>query len=133
MKGKIMECPEGLRYTKEHEWTREEENIVTIGITDYAQGELGDVVYVELPDEGMAVNAGEPFGVVESVKSVSDLYSPISGTVVEANARLNDEPEVVNGSPYNDGWLMKVECADKSELDKLMTADEYMEFVKSLG
>lgn len=128
-----MKYPDGLLYTKEHEWMLEEKGVVTIGITDYAQSELGDVVYVELPEEGALLKTGEPFGVVESVKSVSDLYSPISGTVQEVNTNLDEEPERVNGSPYEDGWIIKVECSDMSELDKLLTAEEYAEYVKSLS
>lgn len=128
-----MEYPDGLLYTKEHEWTLEEKGVVSIGITDYAQSELGDVVYVEMPEEGTLLKVGEPFGVVESVKSVSDLYSPLSGTVVEINTNLDEEPERVNGSPYEDGWMIKIKCSDISELDKLLKADEYAEYVKSLS
>ncbi len=127
-----MEYPEKLRYSKEHEWTMLENGIVTIGITDYAQSELGDVVYVELPAVDSQVKAGETFGVVESVKSVSDLYSPVSGRVTEINAKLESEPETVNSSPYEQGWVIKVECGDESELDKLMTSEQYAEYVDSL-
>lgn len=127
-----MECPEKLRYSKEHEWAMLENGVVTIGITDYAQSEMGDVVFVELPTPDSAVTAGETFGVVESVKSVSDLYSPIGGKVTEINTQLEAEPETVNSSPYDKGWLIKVECGDESELDKLMTSDKYAEYVASL-
>lgn len=127
-----MEYPEKLRYSKEHEWAMLENGIVTIGITDYAQSELGDVVYVELPAVDSQVTAGETFGVVESVKSVSDLYSPVSGKVKEINTELDAEPETVNSSPYGQGWLIKVDCNDESELDKLMSARQYTEYVASL-
>ena len=127
-----MECPDGLFYSKEHEWARNDDGVVTIGITDHAQSELGDVVFVELPEAGTSVRAGEPFGVVESVKSVSDLYSPVSGKVTEVNAVLESEPETVNSSPYDSGWMIKVECSDLSELDGLMSAEDYAGFVNSL-
>lgn len=127
-----MEYPEKLRYSKEHEWTMLENGIVTIGITDYAQSELGDVVYVELPAVDSQVRAGETFGVVESVKSVSDLYSPVSGKVTEINAKLESEPETVNSSPYGQGWVIKIEFSDENELDKLMTSEQYAEYVGSL-
>ncbi|MFQ5432601.1 MAG: glycine cleavage system protein GcvH [Nitrospinota bacterium] len=127
-----MEYPEKLRYSKEHEWAMLENGIVTIGITDYAQSELGDVVYVELPAVDSQVTAGETFGVVESVKSVSDLYSPVSGKVKEINTELDAEPETVNSSPYGQGWIIKVDCGDESELDKLMSARQYTEYVASL-
>lgn len=126
-----MEFPDGLLYTKEHEWVLEEDGIATIGITDYAQSELGDVVFVELPEEGTAIKRGEPYGVVESVKSVSDLYSPVSGEVVEINTHLESEPELVNSSPYEEGWMIKMEISDESELDQLLSTDEYREFVNS--
>jgi len=127
-----MEYPDGLYYTKDHEWGLEENGILVVGITDYAQGELGDVVFVELPEEGTVLKAGEPFGVVESVKSVSDLYSPVSGEVVEINPDLEAEPEMVNSSPYDRGWMMKVALSEPKELDKLMSFEKYMEYVKSL-
>ncbi len=127
-----MEYPDGLYYTKDHEWAQEEDGILVVGITDYAQGELGDVVFVELPEEGIVLKAGEPFGVVESVKSVSDLYSPVSGEVVEVNQDLEAEPETVNSSPYDRGWMMKIALSDPKELDKLLSAEQYMEYIKSL-
>jgi len=127
-----MEYPEKLRYSKEHEWMMLENGIVTIGITDYAQSELGDVVYVELPAVDSQVKAGETFGVVESVKSVSDLYSPVSGKVTEVNSELESEPETVNSSPYGQGWVIKVKCSNDGELDKLMTSREYAEYVASI-
>lgn len=127
-----MEYPDGLHYTKDHEWALEEDGVVTIGITEYAQSELGDVVFVELPEEGTIIKAGEPFGVVESVKSVSDLYCPVSGEVAEINGDLEGEPELVNSSCYDSGWMIKIAISDKKELDKLLTADEYADYVKSL-
>lgn len=125
-----MEFPKDLRYTKEHEWARIEGNIVTIGITDYAQDSLGDVVYLELPGDGAAVTKDETFGVVESVKAVSDLYSPISGTVIEINDALVDSPEVINDDPYGDAWMLKVEMNNSAEMKELLTADEYKKYVE---
>lgn len=127
-----MDCPEELYYTKDHEWVMENGDVLTVGITDYAQDELGDVVFVELPETGKAVKAGEPFGVVESVKSVSDLYSPLSGEVVEINSALEKEPELVNTSPYKDGWMIKIKTSNKDETKTLMSAQQYIEYVKSL-
>ncbi|MDH5541332.1 MAG: glycine cleavage system protein GcvH [Nitrospinota bacterium] len=127
-----MEYPDNLKYTKEHEWVIESEGMVIVGITDYAQDALGDVVFVELPEVGSEVKAGEPFGVVESVKSVSDLYAPITGKVVEINNGLEDEPELVNNSPFDEGWMIKIEVYDESELDDLLSSSDYEEYVKSL-
>jgi glycine cleavage system H protein len=121
-----MEYPEDLRYTQEHEWVRlEGDNLARIGISEFAQDSLGDVVYVELPDVGDSVKAGKPFGVVESVKAASDLYSPVSGIVAEVNARLEDEPEMVNDDPYGEGWMVVVELDDPGEVDALMDAEAY--------
>lgn len=120
-----MEYPEELRYTEQHEWARDEDGRIRVGITDFAQDALGDVVYVDVPEVGTEVRAGEPFGEVESTKSVSDLYAPVSGTVVEVNAGLADDPEVVNRSPYADGWLILIEPADRAELDGLLDAARY--------
>ncbi|MBI5047878.1 MAG: glycine cleavage system protein GcvH [Deltaproteobacteria bacterium] len=125
-----MEFPKDLRYTKEHEWVRVEGNIATVGITDYAQDSLGDVVYLELPGDGAAVTKDETFGVVESVKAVSDLYSPISGAVIEINDALVDSPEVINDDPYGDAWMLKVEMNTPVELKELLTADEYKKYVE---
>lgn len=121
-----MEYPEELKYTSEHEWAAlEQGDRIRVGITDFAQDALGDVVYVEVPEEGTEVRAGEPFGEVESTKSVSDIYSPVSGTVVERNAVLSDSPELVNQEPYGQGWLVVIQMSDASELDGLMGASEY--------
>lgn len=120
-----MEFPEELKYTEEHEWVMVEDDIVTVGITDFAQDALGDVVFVELPEVGAQVEAGKPFGVVESVKAVSDIYAPVSGEVIEVNEELPDAPELVNTSPYEDGWMIKIRMSDPAELDKLLEADAY--------
>jgi glycine cleavage system H protein len=125
-----MEFPEELKYTEEHEWVLVEADVATIGITDFAQDSLGDIVFVELPEVGATVEVGKPFGVVESVKAVSDIYSPVTGEVVEVNEELPDAPETVNTSPYEDAWMIKVKLADVSELDELMDADEYKEFAQ---
>jgi glycine cleavage system H protein len=120
-----MEAPPGLKYSKEHEWVATEESLVTIGITDHAQEQLGEIVYIELPAVGEKVSKDDPFGVVESVKAVSDIYAPVSGTVVEVNEDLPESPEVVNEDPYGDGWLIKVKAGDPSDFDDLMDSDEY--------
>jgi glycine cleavage system H protein len=117
--------PEELRYTEQHEWVRVDGGRATVGITDYAQSELGDVVYVDVPEPGAIVTAGTPFGEVESTKSVSDVYAPVSGTVVERNERLSDTPDLVNVQPYGDGWMIVVEVSDPSELERLMDASAY--------
>lgn len=125
-----MNLPKELRYSEEHEWVKEEgDNKVRVGITDFAQSELGDIVFVELPEVGTEVTAGEPFGSVESVKTVSELYAPVSGKVVEVNGDLEDSPEKVNESPYGDGWMIVLEMADSSDLDKLLSAEKYEELV----
>ena len=124
-----MEFPANLRYTKEHEWARQEGNRVVVGITDYAQKELGDVVFVELPEVGVTIAAMDTFGVVESVKAVSDLYAPVSGTIVEANTVLEDQPELVNASPYGQGWMAVMEATHIEELQQLLTAGEYQAYV----
>lgn len=125
-----MEFPKDLKYTKEHEWVKLDGNVATVGITDYAQDSLGDVVYVELPQEGGTVTKNEPFGVVESVKAVSDLYSPVSGSVVEVNDAIVDTPEAINEDPYGDAWMIRVEIASADELDELMSAEDYQKFIE---
>jgi len=125
-----MEFPAELRYSREHEWVAVEEGIATIGITDYAQDQLGDVVYVELPEVGTQVTKDDAFGVVESVKAVSDIYAPLSGTVTEINVPLPDSPETVNEDPYGDAWMIRVEMSDPEELEDLMTAAEYKKFTE---
>lgn len=124
-----MNAPKELRYSEEHEWVKTEGNLVRVGITDFAQSELGDIVFVELPEVGATLQADEPFGSVESVKTVSELYAPISGKVVEVNEDLNDNPEFVNESPYEKAWMIVIEPADASEADKLMSAEEYENMV----
>ena len=125
-----MEFPEELKYSKEHEWARMEDGRVVIGITDHAQEELGDIVFTELPDVGTELAQNGTFGVVESVKAVSDLYSPVSGKVVEVNDALKEEPELVNSDPYGDGWMIIVEISDESELNDLLSANEYKAFIE---
>ncbi|MBL7686346.1 MAG: glycine cleavage system protein GcvH [Deltaproteobacteria bacterium] len=125
-----MHFPDDLKYTKEHEWVRVKGNVATIGITDWAQDQLGEIVFVELPEEGEEVEKDDTFGVVESTKSVNDLYLPVTGSVVEANDPLVDSPEIINEDCYGEGWMIKVEMADKSELDELMSADEYEAYIK---
>jgi glycine cleavage system H protein len=122
-----FDVPEDLRYAESHEWATTDGSPARIGITDFAQDELGDVVFVELPAEGDEVTAGGEFGVVESIKAVSDLYSPVSGTVADVNEELLDRPELVNEDPYGDGWMIEVELSDPDDLDALLTADDYRE------
>lgn len=120
-----MTVPNELRYTKEHEWVKTEDGTVRIGITAFAQSELGDIVFVELPEVGAELKANEPFGSVESVKTVSELYAPISGKVVEVNEELNDNPEFVNESPFEKAWMIVLEPSDGTAVEKLMSATEY--------
>ncbi len=120
-----MNLPKNLKYSEEHEWVRIEGNKAYVGITDFAQSELGDIVFVELPEVGDSVEQDEPFGSVESVKTVSELYAPLSGKVVEVNERLTDEPELVNNSSYDNAWMIVIELTDDSELDKLLTPEAY--------
>jgi glycine cleavage system H protein len=122
--------PEDCLYTREHEWIRVEDDVGVIGITDYAQEALGDIVYVELPSVGDHFSQGEPFGNVESVKAVSELYMPVSGEVVEINEDLAESPQLVNEDPYGDGWMVKITLSDPTELETLMSASEYEEYVK---
>ena len=128
-----MEYPQDVRYTQQHEWARLEDGRVRIGITDYAQDALGDVVYVDLPETGGAVTGGQPFGEVESTKSVSDVYAPVTGTVVDRNALLEERPELVNEQPYGDGWLIVVEPADPAALEALLDAAGYRAFLEEPG
>ena len=122
-----MEVPEHLLYTQEHEWVRVEGNKVVVGITQFAQEQLGDIVFVELPEIGTLIEQESPFGVVESVKTVSDLYAPLSGTVTASNKGLEAHPEQVNNEPYGTGWIIEVEVSDEKELEKLMSPDDYTE------
>jgi len=125
-----MNIPSDLKYSREHEWVRVEGNLATIGITDYAQEELGDIVNVELPDEGDEIHKDEAFGAVESVKASSEVFSPVSGKIVEVNEPLLDAPEMINEDPYDEGWMVKVELSDSSEIDELMDAAAYEQYIK---
>jgi glycine cleavage system H protein len=126
-----MEFPEELKYSKEHEWARQEGKSIRVGITDFAQDALGDVVYVDVPEVGTHVTAGQPFGEVESTKSVSDVFAPVSGTVLERNDALADTPELVNSDPYGDGWMVLIDPADATELEALLGARAYRELTES--
>ena len=128
-----MNVPEDLRYTKEHEWVRVDGDRLIVGITDFAQDALGDVVYVDVPETGTQVKAGEPFGEVESTKSVSDVYAPVSGTVVERNAQLADDPEVVNRDPYGEGWMVAISPTDAAEVEALLEPGAYRELTETEG
>ena len=125
--------PEDLRYTKEHEWARKEEARVRVGITHFAQDSLGDIVYVDIPGPGTDVTANQPFGEVESTKSVSDLFSPVSGTIVERNGELDDAPELVNQDPYGKGWMVVIEPSDDTQIDGLLTVEDYKAHVEAQG
>ena len=124
-----MNIPENLKYTKDHEWIRVEGNAGYIGITEYAQGELGDVIFVELPAIGKKFQHGEIFGTIEAVKTVSDLYSPIGGEIMEVNKAVQETPEIVNKDPYGKGWMVKVELSNAAEVDGLLSADQYKELI----
>ncbi len=124
--------PEDFYYSKDHEWVQVKAGIATVGITDFAQKQLGDVVYVELPKEGTKLEFRQSFGVVESVKAVSDVYSPISGEVIEVNEGLNDSPELVNQDPHGKGWFIRIRIKDETELEKLMSAAEYEKFLEGI-
>ena len=127
----MANVPENLHYSKDHEWVRVEDDSAVIGITDHAQEQLGDVVYVELPKPGEDFAAHESFGSVESVKAVSEVFTPVSGAVTDANASLNDEPEKVNQDPYGEGWMIKIKMSDRNEVDSLLAAAEYEDFTKA--
>lgn len=124
-----MEYPSDFKYTKNHEWAKLEDDQVRIGITDYAQNELGDIVFIELPAKETEVNQGQDFIVVESVKAVSDVYAPVSGKVIEVNRKLANSPELVNESPHGDGWMAVIELSDQSELDELLEKAEYQKLI----
>ena len=124
-----MNTPDHLLYTKEHEWANFKENEVVIGITDYAQGQLGDIIFIEFPEVGQQVNIGDTFGEVEAVKTVSELYVPVSGTIIEINEKLEESADLVNTDPYGDGWLIKVKPINLNEKDHLMNFSSYEEFV----
>jgi len=124
-----MKVPKDLKYTKEHEWIRVEGNVGVIGITDFAQSQLSDIVYVEIPETGTEVKQMESFGTVEAVKAVSDLYSPVSGKVIEVNQKVKDDPSIINKDPYGDGWLIKVEISNPDELNNLLSPEEYEKLI----
>ncbi len=124
-----MNIPEELKYTEDHEWIKVDGDVATVGITDFAQGELGDIVYVEIETEGESFDASEVFGTVEAVKTVSDLFMPLSGEVMQVNENLEDSPETVNSSPYEDGWMIKIKMSDPSELENLMSAETYQSHI----
>jgi glycine cleavage system H protein len=124
-----MNFPSDVKYTKDHEWIKVEGNIATIGITEFAQRELGDIVYVDINTVGKSLNAEEVFGTVEAVKTVSDLFLPVAGTIKEVNAELEKQPELVNNDPYNQGWMVKVEITNTADVEQLMSADEYEKMV----
>jgi glycine cleavage system H protein len=124
-----MNTPNDLKYTKDHEWIKIDGDVATIGITDFAQGELGDIVYVEIETVGDEIAHGEVFGTVEAVKTVSDLFMPVSGEVIAFNESLESEPELVNSDPYGEGWMIKLRISDTSELDSLLSADTYKELI----
>jgi glycine cleavage system H protein len=126
-----LASPGDRKYTKEHEWVKVDGDTGTIGITDYAQDQLGDIVFVELPEPGASVSQMQKFGEIESVKAVSELFSPVTGEVVGWNEELNDNPQWVNDSPYDDGWMLKVRLSNASEVDALMTSDEYEKFLET--
>ena len=126
-----MNVPENIKYTKEHEWISIDGDVATVGITDFAQGELGDIVYVEIETEGETLNAEEVFGTVEAVKTVSDLFMPLSGEIAELNEGLDADPEAVNRDPYGDGWMIKIKMSDPSQVNALLSAAEYKELIGS--
>lgn len=125
-----MNIPSELKYTKDHEWVKIEGDVATIGITDFAQGELGDIVYVDVDTLDETVDAEEVFGSVEAVKTVSDLFMPLTGEVIEFNEALEDEPELVNSDPYGEGWMIKVKISDTSQIDDLLSAEDYQEIIQ---
>jgi len=125
----MSNCPKDLKYTKEHEWVKIENGVAVVGITEHAQSELGDIVFVEMPELGRQIKQNDDFGVVESVKTVSNLYSPVSGTVSAINEALSDAPETINKDAYTAGWIIKLENVDAKELDNLLTAEQYQAFI----
>jgi glycine cleavage system H protein len=126
-----MKIPEELRYTEEHEWVKLDGNVATVGITDFAQSELGDIVYLEIDSLDTEINSNEVFGTVEAVKTVSDLFMPVNGKVVDVNSSLEDNPEAVNDDPYGEGWIIKIEVSNSSDIDALMNSEEYKNLIGS--
>jgi len=126
-----MNIPEELRYTEEHEWVKLDGNVATVGITDFAQSELGDIVYLEIDTLDSEINSNEVFGTVEAVKTVSDLFMPVNGKVIDVNSSLEDNPEAVNDDPYGEGWIIKIEVSNPSDIDALMNSEEYKNLIGS--
>lgn len=126
-----MNVPKNLKYSKDHEWLKIDGDTAYVGITDFAQSELGDIVFVEIDTEGETVEAGDVFGTIEAVKTVSDLFMPVSGEILELNAKIDDDPELVNTDPYGDGWLVKIKISDASQVDDLMDAEAYSEMTNA--
>ncbi len=126
-----MNIPENLKYTKNHEWLKLDGDIAIVGITSYAQGELGDIVYVEIETQGETVDKGETFGTIEAVKTVSDLYMPVSGEILEVNPTIEDKPETINSDPFGEGWMIKIKISDKSEVDELMDSSAYEKMINA--
>ncbi|HWA05963.1 MAG TPA: glycine cleavage system protein GcvH [Ignavibacteria bacterium] len=124
-----MNIPEGLKYTKDHEWVKVEGNIGTVGVTDYAQGELGDIIYLDVTTVGNDVALGDAFGTIEAVKTVSDMYAPVSGKITEFNSAVNDNPAIVNQDPYGAGWMVKIEISNMGDLDSLLSPEEYKNLI----
>ena len=124
-----MNIPDNLKFTKDHEWVKVDGKTGTVGVTDYAQGELGDVIYIDIPSHDAEVKQGDSFGTIEAVKTVSDIFAPVSGKIVEVNTSINDNPASVNKDPYGDGWIVKIELSDPNELNNLLTAKAYKELV----
>ena len=124
-----MNLPNDLKYTKEHEWVRIDDNILTVGITDHAQSELGDIIFIEFPELNQMISKDEPFGTIEAVKTVADLFGPVSGKVIEINVALEDSPDLVNSDSYGEGWIVKITCTDNSQLDDLLDSEKYKELI----
>ena len=125
-----MNVPDDLRYTKEHEWVKIDRDVIMVGITDHAQSELGDIIFIEFPDQDQLVSKNEPFGTIEAVKTVADLFAPISGKIIEVNNNLEDSPDLVNSDAYGDGWIVKISDYIQDELENLLNADQYIELIK---
>ena len=124
-----MDLPQNLKYTKEHEWVKIDGDLLIVGITDHAQSELGDIIFIEFPDLNQAISKDEPFGTIEAVKTVADLFAPVSGKIIEINQDLEDNPELVNSDPYGEGWIVKITDFDKSQLDALLDSNNYEEII----
>ncbi len=124
-----MNVPNDLRYTKEHEWVKIDSDVIMVGITDHAQSELGDIIFIEFPDQNQLVSKNEPFGTIEAVKTVADLFMPVSGEIISINSNIEDNPELINTDPHNDGWIIKIKIKDSSEIKSLLTEDKYKDLI----